>query len=89
MTDSPAPKYAPHRVRDRSIVLLVLATVMILPPFVSISLVDTKIAGMPVPLLYVFVVWILLIVGAAFFARPLAESDQGQEPSHSDTTDGS
>lgn len=49
--------------------------VLLMPPFVGIALVDGNIFGIPIPLLYVFVVWTLLIIGAATLARPLRDSD--------------
>ena len=46
-----------------------------MPPLVGVSLVDGTIAGMPVPLVYVSVVWVGLIAVAAAIARPLQNSE--------------
>ncbi len=67
-----------RKVRDRSVVLLIVGAVLLLPPVGSISLIDLKLAGVPVPVFYVFAVWILLIAAAAFFAR-------NQDPAQEDT----
>ncbi len=64
-----------RKIRDRSIALLLAGSVALLPPIAGISLIDVKIAGVPTPLLYVFLVWALLITGAALLARPLRDSD--------------
>ena len=46
-----------------------------MPPLAAIALVDGKVGGVPVPLLYVFSVWAILIAGAAALARPLRNSE--------------
>ena len=46
-----------------------------MPPLVGVSLVDGKIAGMPIPIVYVSVVWAALIAAAAALARPLQNSE--------------
>ncbi len=56
--------------------LLLVGIGVLLPPIAGISLVDAKIGGVPVPLLYIFIVWALLIAGAALLARPLRDSEQ-------------
>ena len=38
--------------------------------------VEGTIGGLPVPLVYVFAVWLGLIVGAALLARPLLDSEE-------------
>lgn len=76
MTDQSDPQLSRRKLRDRSIALLLAGIVLLMPPVVGISLVDGKIGGVPVPLLYVFIVWALLIAGAAVLARPLRDSDK-------------
>ena len=46
-----------------------------MPPLATIFLIDGKLAGVPIPLLYILIVWGLLIAGGALLARPLQESD--------------
>lgn len=46
-----------------------------MPPLVGVSLVDGSIAGMPIPLVYVLVVWVGLIAAAAALARPLRSGE--------------
>ena len=66
---------ARRKARDRSIALVVAGTALLMPPLAGVSLVDGTIAGMPIPLVYVSVVWAGLIVGAAAIARPLQNSE--------------
>ncbi len=64
------------KVRDRSIVHLLVGIVLLLPPVVGVSHIDAKLAGVPVPLLYLFGVWIGLIVVALMLAGPLSRGDR-------------
>lgn len=72
-----------RKVRDRSIVLVLVGTVLLLPPVAGISLTDGSIGGIPAPLLYVFAVWAGLIAGAAALARTLLETEDS--PSSTET----
>lgn len=62
--------------RDRSMVLVMVGIALLTPPGIGVSLIDAKIAGLPVPLLYLFGVWGLLIVAALLLAGPLGETDE-------------
>lgn len=80
MTERREPQTSGRKIRDRSIALLLVGTILLLPPIAGISLTDGKIAGVPVSLLYIFVVWAFLIVGAAILARPLRNSQSTATP---------
>ena len=67
-----------RKVTDRAMVLPLLGVLALLPPFASIFEIDARIAGVPLTALYLFVVWALLIVGAARLARPLRAQDQSR-----------
>ncbi len=69
-----------RRTRDRALVLLLLGLVLLLPPVAQIFHLDSKIAGIPVTLLYLFTVWAVLIVGTAWLAPRLSETDDPQDP---------
>ena len=71
MTGSAELGLARRKAHDRSIALVLAGTALLMPPLIGVSLVDGKIAGMPVPLVYVSVVWVALIAVAALLARPL------------------
>lgn len=64
--------------RDRSIILLIVGVCLLMPPLGDVFLLEGDLLGVPIPLLYVFTVWLLLIVGAVFLARPLQKSDAGK-----------
>jgi len=55
--------------------LLIAGAVLLTPPLAGVSLIDGSLGGVPIPLIYVFAVWVLLIVGASLLSRPLTESD--------------
>ena len=75
MTAPADPGQARRKARDRSIALLLVGVVLLMPPLIGVSLVDGTVAGVPIPLLYVFAVWAALIGGAAVLARPLQNSE--------------
>jgi len=62
--------------RDRSIALLIFGFVALLPPIAGLALIEAKVFGIPFPVFYAFLVWAILITGAALLARPLRESDK-------------
>lgn len=57
--------------------LMIIGAVLLLPPVAGIFLIDGSIADLPIPMLYVFAVWIILIAAAAALSRSLRE---GEEP---------
>ena len=75
MTGSAEAGLARRKARDRSIALVVVGTALLMPPLVGMSLVDGSVAGIPIPLVYVSVVWAALIAAAAVLARPLRNSE--------------
>jgi len=52
-------------------VLLVLGVALLMPPLAAIFHVESKVGGIPVTLVYLFLVWAGLIVGACLQARRL------------------
>ncbi len=64
-----------RKIRDRSIALVLAGIVALMPPIAGVALIDAKLFGLPVALIYIFAVWALLIVGATMLARPLRDSD--------------
>ena len=75
MTGHAEPGPARRKARDQSIALVLFGTVLLMPPLVGVSLVDGTVAGMPIPLVYVSIVWVALIAIAAVLARPLQNSE--------------
>jgi hypothetical protein len=64
-----------RKARDKSFALLLIGAATLLPPIAGVALIDEKILGLPIPLLYIFSVWAVLIIGAASLARPLRDRD--------------
>lgn len=58
-------------IRDRSMVLLLIGTFLLLPPLARIVPVDANVLGLPALVIYVFSIWAALIVFAAVFANRL------------------
>ena len=75
MTGSAEAGLTRRKARDRSIALVVVGTALLMPPLVGMSLIDGSVAGIPIPLVYVSVVWAALIAAAAALARPLQNSE--------------
>lgn len=75
-----------RKVRDRSVVILIIGAVLLLPPVGSIALIDATLIGLPVPVLYVFAVWALLIAAAISLARALDQDvpSDGETPEQPD-----
>ncbi|MEM1044958.1 MAG: hypothetical protein AAGL24_02355 [Pseudomonadota bacterium] len=76
-----------RKMRDRSIALVLVGIVALLPPVAGMALIDGTVAGIPIPVLYVFIVWTALIVGAAALAPALQEQDETGTPGGSDETE--
>ena len=58
-------------------VLLIVGAVLLMPPVASVFLLDGMVFGIPLVILYVFLVWFGLILGAALLAKPLERIDYG------------
>ena len=86
--DRAKEQLARRTARDRSIALLLIGALLLLPPFASIFLIDGNVVGVPIPFAYILTVWALLIAGAALLASTLRDSDHGSSSTGtSDTYD--
>lgn len=74
MTERPRQFLSSRRARDRATVLLILGVAMLVPPLAGIFQFDAKLGGIPITLVYLFVVWAVLILGALGLANKLADS---------------
>lgn len=88
MTERRESRVTGRKIRDRSIALVLVGTILLLPPVAGISHVDSKIGGIPVSLLYVFTVWAFLIAGAAALSRALLDSQSAAPPGDNDDLPG-
>ena len=81
--------FSNRKARDRAFTLLIVGLVLLVPPVARIFQIDMRVAGIPFTALYLFIVWGLLITGAAFLSNKLKEdSAVGAEPELSDGTEG-
>ena len=64
-----------RRARDRSLALLLLGLALLLPPMAYLFQLQWTLLGAPATLIYLFVVWAGLIVGAAWLSRQLQDDD--------------
>lgn len=74
------PQQSHRKARDRSIALLLIGAVALLPPLAGIFLIDGSVFGVPFPLVYVFAIWALLVAGAAGLSRALLVGDELPPP---------
>lgn len=70
-TEPPADPERSHRTRERALVLVVLGIALLMPPMATTFHLELKIGGVPVALIYLFLVWAALIAGAWWQARRL------------------
>ena len=63
-----------RKTRDRSLVLLLCGLIMVMPPVAGVFHLDARILGVPVTLVYLFVVWAVLIAAAAFLSSRLHDA---------------
>lgn len=81
-TGASADRPLQHRKsRDRAMILPLVGLFLLTPPLASIFELDTKIAGVPFTLVYLFAVWATLIAAAALLSRQLrnAPEDSAEE----------
>jgi hypothetical protein len=76
MVDNADLQLARRKIRDRSVALLLVGIVFLMPPMVRIGLIDVTVFGLPFALVYLFGVWGFLVIGAALLARPLRDSEK-------------
>ncbi len=75
--------------RDRLFVLLIVGATLLLPPLAGLSLLDSKLYGIPLPVIYLFSVWVCLIFFGRYLSLGLRDSDSGADGSdRSDRSEG-
>ena len=79
MKDRSAAYQSARRIRDQAKVLLLLGIVFLVSPVAAIFQIDAKLIGVPVTLIYLFVVWAAMIVGARFLSHRLGQLEERDE----------
>lgn len=70
--------------RDAATLLPLAGTVLFLPPFILVFAAPVLVAGIPLIVIYLFSVWALIVLGAWFLARQVAEPDPTHIPVDAD-----
>ncbi len=84
---STAPYTSTRKARDRSFALTVGGVVFLMPPIAAIFLVDGTLFSIPLPLVFVFTIWIVLVAGA-FILKPALQAAHDLESPAPNTPDG-
>ena len=80
------PEPLRHRkTRDRAVILPVVGAALFLPPVAGVFRMEAAVAGVPLPVLYVFAVWAALIACAALLAPRLREAEAAAEDPPAET----
>ncbi len=79
MTDNEPPDlaeraYRRRKIRDAALILPLLGAFLLASPFITVFATDGMLFGLPVPFVYIFGVWILLVIAARRMARRLDQS---------------
>lgn len=74
--------------RDAATVLPFVAGVLLMPPLIHIFAAPVTIAGIPLIVVYVFLVWAAVIIGAYVLARRLARLAAGPDDVEQPPPDG-
>jgi hypothetical protein len=65
-----------RKARDQALILPLVGLILLTPPVAGVFQLEAKIAGVPFAVIYLFVVWALLIAGAAVLSRRLRNGDE-------------
>lgn len=80
MSERPDQPFRERKNQDRALVLPIVGLILLTPPVAAIFQLEGKIGGIPVALVYVFVVWAGLIAGAAILSRHLHQDAEPDRP---------
>jgi hypothetical protein len=69
-----------RKAQDRAFILTLIGLLLLVPPIADVFQIDARIAGVPFTALYLFVVWGVLIVGAAALSKRLRDADETTSP---------
>lgn len=85
MSDQRNTLLSRRKIRDRSLVHVLAGTALFMPPLVGMAQIEGKIGGVPVPLLFIFGVWAVLIAVGKVLANRLEEGEA--LPASAETSD--
>ena len=76
MSERPDQPFRERKNQDRALILPLVGVILLAPPVAGIFQLESRIGGIPVTLVYVFLVWAGLIAGAAILSRRLREDSE-------------
>lgn len=68
-------RFTRRKAQDRALILPFVGFFFLATPVASLFLMETRIAGIPFTVLYLFAMWGALIIGAALLSRTLSHDD--------------
>lgn len=71
--------FSTRKTRDRAFILLIVGLAFLVPPIADMFQLDLRVAGIPFTALYLFLVWGLLITGAAVLSKSLKEDAAAED----------
>jgi len=75
MKDRASQQVRFRKAKDRSLVLVLVGCILLMPPVAAIFQLDATWNGVPATLMFVFTIWGVLIVGAAALSKSLNQED--------------
>jgi hypothetical protein len=66
-----------RKIESAALFLAILGTALVMPPLVQLFQHDQRVFGIPAEVVYLFVVWTLLVLGAFWLGRRLPAEDNG------------
>lgn len=70
----------PRKLVSAALFFGILGTMLLLPPLVLVFNVEVRVLGLPAELIYLFSVWLVLILGARWFAYRLGADERPSGP---------
>jgi hypothetical protein len=72
-----------RKLESAALFLTIIGAILIMPPLAEVFQIERRVFGVPAEVIYLFVTWALLILGAWWLGRrlprePVADSDEGE-----------
>ncbi len=67
-----------RKLTSAALVLTLLGALMFLPPLASVLQIERRVLGIPAEVIYLFLVWLLLIVGAWWLGKRLPREGEDE-----------
>lgn len=68
-----------RKLESAALFLTIFGAILFMPPLVLLFQLHTRIFGVPAEVIYLFVVWLLLCGGTAWFAARLPQAGSGDD----------